>query len=105
MGLQLYIMQPDISRSCCGSQIGEGLAVPEGLSLRVGWGCPSGPGMGVPRAELSGQPQPEGGRVEGQLDLGLDPPERKSVPPFPRLWLPAHGSGGFSGLVNLRLHR
>lgn len=36
MGLQLYITQPDISRSCCGSQIREGLAVPAGLSQ--GWG-------------------------------------------------------------------
>lgn len=38
MGLQLYITQPDISRSLsCGSETQERKAIPEGLSPGWGW--------------------------------------------------------------------
>lgn len=68
MGLQLYVMQPDLSSSRCGSQIGGGCCCGGwwGAELRVGLGCPRDRrGLARHLAVLSGQPQQKGGLVEG----------------------------------------
>lgn len=72
MGLQLYVTQPNISRSHCGSQIEERAAVPGGRSeggarLPFPTGDGEAPGRAIRTATAQGW---HGGRIAG---LGIEP--------------------------------